>query len=1200
MKITPYLRLIPFVILLGSNGSLLADTVLSGNINNSQTLSGKVRIVGLVSVNTGVSLTFLEGTAVMFEPGAIIRAGNSTTISFNGTDVQPIEMYCTEHGKNWGKVEVVGTNATLRVHFVNSIAGQFRVMGGASGTFEDSYFHDYYQGDNAIIYSEDAASVTISRCSVSNYYEINLVRTPSVVEDSFLQFMIGDGIDMDNSPQGSAIRRTTLRYGRGFNIDAIDFGKVNFTGPGSMGEVNQVLVYGISDKGTSVGEGAQDVEISNSVFMQCGAGVAVKDNSFARVFNCIMYNNDYGMELVEKNSGLGGGHGYFFNSISWMNGSPFFLNNTATVQYRFSDIGGLMPDPSRNIISQDPLFLNPARHDFRFPDISPCTGADMNGLDLGPHSTPGCPFRNNLGFHLGVPNPASILNGGESTDIYWSSDSTVSTLRILFSDDSGNSWTTVAAGVDASQLQYVWNVPDIYSSRCRIRLVSEQNPAVYTENYMDFAIQPTGQAAASPIFSLAPGFYNSPQLLTISSSPGDIVYYTLDGSDPTDRSPVFSAPISLNVDSVPAGQPEQDIQGGSIPHQPWSYIRTAPVSQIGPNQAYWNPPTGSVFKGHVVKARVYHSGQGLGPVETASYFIHPQMQNGRYTLPVVSLSTDPENLFDYYNGIYIPGTDFTGYSFTGNYERKGRSSEKPAHIEYFDANGQLCFSQNVGLRVRGEWIRSLGQKALTIYARSEYDDNNKFDYPLFPSSVAPGNAVIQQQYKRFILRNNGNEWGGPENTMCRDALMQSFFNNLNLQYQACSMSILFLDGEYWGIHPIRELIDGKGLKYTYGVDEDSLILMENNLDGPYHVIEGNETDQQEFLRLRDFVWNTDLTIPANYDSLCSMLDMDNFMDYWIATIYSNKSNTDHNMTYWKVRNGHPGPFVSPPHDGKWRFVANDFDAGFIDPDQDNFAWMLVEVGDSLLNHLVRVPEFASRFANRFADVLNSAFSAQYLWDRTDAMEQLLQPEMQEHIDRWTRPQDMAGWHTGMDRLKDFTLQRPGYQFSHIRQQLNLDDTTHITLNVNDPLKGYITINTISVRPTLAGVSAAVYPWTGTYFKNLPVRLTAHPYAGYRFMYWQENGDTNAVVDVNLQGDETHTAVFQWDPRIVVTGLNAYPVPATGNLLRLSRPDHVYFYTMDGRLVLESRNTDRINISGLGSGVYLLKNEAGDELKLVRM
>jgi hypothetical protein len=55
---------------------------------------------------------------------------------------------------------------------------------------------------------------------------------------------------------------------------------------------------------------------------------------------------------------------------------------------------------------------------------------------------------------------------------------------------------------------------------------------------------------ALPQFSPAPGTYATAQSVTISSTSGATIYYTTDGSTPTDGSPQFSAPISISTTTM--------------------------------------------------------------------------------------------------------------------------------------------------------------------------------------------------------------------------------------------------------------------------------------------------------------------------------------------------------------------------------------------------------------------------------------------------------------------------------------------------------------------------------------------------------------------------------------------------------------------------------------------------------------------------
>jgi hypothetical protein len=232
-------------------------------------------------------------------------------------------------------------------------------------------------------------------------------------------------------------------------------------------------------------------------------------------------------------------------------------------------------------------------------------------------------------------------------------------------------------------------------------------------------------------------------------------------------------------------------------------------------------------------------------------------------MPVISLSTNKENLFDYYNGIYIPGVDFKGTWFTGNFERRGRDWEKFSHIEFYEPDGRQGFSLNAGIRVKGEWIRSACYKSLQIYPRSEYDEENEIEYDVFKGMNHLNSNIPLKKYKRLILRNAGNNvvWAD-SNPMFRDGFAQKSIEHLNIKTQGFRPAILFVNGEYWGIHNVMEDNDARSLENHFGFDRDSVVIMEHNLTGRNQLVEGAIGDEQDYKDLVNYITNNNLSIDS--------------------------------------------------------------------------------------------------------------------------------------------------------------------------------------------------------------------------------------------------------------------------------------------------------------------------------------------------
>ncbi len=98
--------------------------------------------------------------------------------------------------------------------------------------------------------------------------------------------------------------------------------------------------------------------------------------------------------------------------------------------------------------------------------------------------------------------------------------------------------------------------------------------------------------------------------------------------------------------------------------------------------------------------------------------------------------------------------------------------------------------------------------------------------------------------------------------------------------------------------------------------------------------------------------------------------------------------------------------------------------------------------------------------------------------------------------------------------------------THFINQFGLGGSSPLTLNVNNPARGTIQINRITVRPELPGANAGgPFPWTGTYFNNVPISLTVLPKPGYRFVGWTGVTSPTATASITLNGSAAVTAIF---------------------------------------------------------------------------
>lgn len=270
--------------------------------------------------------------------------------------------------------------------------------------------------------------------------------------------------------------------------------------------------------------------------------------------------------------------------------------------------------------------------------------------------------------------------------------------------------------------------------------------------------------AASPFSNVPPGLHPVSTVVQLNSTGPATVRYTVDGRDPDESAPVFSAGIVLDSSMV-------------------------------------------------IKAVAYRPGW-----LRSEYFVGTYLVNEQTDLPIVSLSTHPDSLFSWEHGIYVlgPNADPEYPHYGANYWEE---RYVPTHFEFFDERQRLVFTQRVDLSIHGgRASRNMPQRPLRLTARKAYGPE-EMEYRFFPE------RPHIERFKRLVLRNSGADFCLSE---MRDGLFHqvSLHNNLDIDELAFRPALVFINGRYWGLMNIRERIDEDHLHHNYGADRDDLLLME--------------------------------------------------------------------------------------------------------------------------------------------------------------------------------------------------------------------------------------------------------------------------------------------------------------------------------------------------------------------------------------
>ncbi|GAB5407743.1 MAG: hypothetical protein BalsKO_01080 [Balneolaceae bacterium] len=564
------------------------------------------------------------------------------------------------------------------------------------------------------------------------------------------------------------------------------------------------------------------------------------------------------------------------------------------------------------------------------------------------------------------------------------------------------------------------------------------------------------ERSPEPKLSLEGGIYPSEfELELLNPELGNITYFTWDGSEPTQNT------LQFGLES-----------------------RT-------------------IANSFTLKFRTIESGKLPSKVVTHTYIV-----GGSHELPIISVSTDPINLWSDESGIYVEGTNGISGNCTGA-RNWNQDWEIPVNIELFETDGSLGFNSAAGAKIFGGCSRSQDQKSLSFFFRSEYG-NPELDYKLFEEKEI-------DKFQGFVLRNSGNDFN---DTQFRDGLMKTLAEGTEIDYQAFRPVVVYLNGEYWGIQNIREKVNEHFLESNSNVESEDV-----DLAGPFidEYIFGTEG---AFRELYDIINAANMGVSDQYVAIENLVDIDNYIDYMAAQIYY--ANTDwpgNNIKYW--RDG--------KNNGKWRWIMYDTDFGFNHFNGGNhdsslgswenhntlrFAllsnrnnWPTYPWSTLIFRKFVQNEEFTDKFANRMSDLMNTSFNSQHINAVIDSLSQIIESEIPAHKERWGG--SVEQWQGRINILRNFADNRSEKMEGFVMNEFGLSNPSNITVNVSDNLHGSVKVNRIS---------PSVYPWNGRYFGGITIPLSAVPKRGYEFVGWS---GASTSLEPTIEGvvGSTYTANF---------------------------------------------------------------------------
>lgn len=565
------------------------------------------------------------------------------------------------------------------------------------------------------------------------------------------------------------------------------------------------------------------------------------------------------------------------------------------------------------------------------------------------------------------------------------------------------------------------------------------------------------------------GYYADSILFQVTGDNITQIYYTLDGSDPSPDNP------AAKIYS----------EGIYIPSE-----NTETIYTIRLLACFHNGITSDIIN------RTFVTGDNI-------------ME--RYGIPVLLLSVDDVTFFDEEGGIMIGDNKFL----------RGRESEKEVFMTLFDENGEQLLSQSCGFRIYGDFSRHNDQPSFRLYARSEYDLENDFEYTLFTNLFTEENTLIPET-KRIIARSSGNDNGF---AYIRSELATRL--SLNAGYPdtlSANPVAVYFNNTYYGSYWFVPNFDENYFRQTYGDYEGTMYLLEGTV---YQMTpDENETDKtlislmEEYNEKLAFFSTADLTLEENWSELNNYMDVENFLQY--MAIHNYTDNFDilkNNYKIYRYVAPEGGSYTEDSvFDGRYRFLLYDLDYAFgfngedntlstseriNNPDEKNLFFVNLMKREDCRAYYIRYTlslqnyYFSDEYAGPILDEMHTSreIALSYAFQTTNLLDDNNYAEDASYED---------GLQREINRIHDFLINRSEY----VTQDLSGIWGPFTTYNLN-------LINRNAANITLDYANFNETEFSGLYYKEVPLSISAKAKPGYRFDYWVINGEihTDATIEI---------------------------------------------------------------------------------------
>lgn len=416
-------------------------------------------------------------------------------------------------------------------------------------------------------------------------------------------------------------------------------------------------------------------------------------------------------------------------------------------------------------------------------------------------------------------------------------------------------------------------------------------------------------------------------------------------------SQVFPTTIQVHVD-IPEGATLRFTMDGSTPT-----LTNGRTSTDG---------NFTVAMTHVYRFALFQDGYLSSPVVTRSYIRRDKV----FSLPILSVVTDPDNLYSNKTGIFVQGTNGRAGKGTNVACNWNMDWDRPLNVEYFSADGQCLLNQEAEMSRCGGHSKGFTPMSFKIHAAKQFEGQNYLAYQFFADKP-------YLRHKALQIRGGANDY----NCRILDASLQSVvrLSGIDMDLQDYQPICHYINGKYMGTINMREPNNKHNVFANHGLDDDEIDMFEIECDSCYRQMCGTDAAWKNLVKM-----SAQATDPVIYQQIKQkMLDIDEFCNYMAVQFYLGNTDWPQNNTKAWRPIAEDGRFRFILYDVDFAFSSDDFFGGFEGRQWYSFCQLFDVPGVfnytrevelvPLFRNLIKNKDFCRHFIDAFCIVAGSVF-----------------------------------------------------------------------------------------------------------------------------------------------------------------------------------------------------------------------------------